>query len=870
MASQPPPHRDAFGRDGLPYAIPEVDTSSSLEDAGADEGHFLHAPSPPSTSEPPPPPSFDPNTHLPQSILSEARRVRFSGHTISDVNAPRRPAPILAPHPRPGGPTVTVRAPPADVVNDANNPAAAAPSSPSSLPPSSPSLRRSNHPGPLGLADRIPGYRASPLAETNLSYAQRPSEEEDTRDRNGSESHDESDGKRNPNDSQDSAEGSGSNSVSREKEAAAAQQQHEGLSAEQADAPLAGLSVRELDKRGLNGQAIVELRQHLERLENGDAVSIASGSDLAGRRSEERPVTAPETSAPVSGQTSGTATPSDGSYNPIEDSDLDHVPILPGEVDGMPAPSRHKTTSHEIPLIGLDVDKVEEGVKSALDRARSLFHKRKDDSDPEKAEEGRGDDGSGPTNRKSVPVQTSTGIRGTEKKRRPSRYERQAARLVRSHRLMMGLGGGHGSGSEVALPPSEDMLHPDKPVNKDHLPDDSNASTPDATETAGRLDARPVANGGVLGNLLMLYEQQQRQQQEDLRVAAGAPTEAGSEISGDARTAPSSDLSRSKPPSSLGSAVPGQNPFGVRPRPLSRMGSALPSPTSTVPMSDAQRKNYHPSKAALTEMGKATKSLASSAAKDFGMEYEMEERPRAARSGAGVAGALVATAGNLVGAVSPVHAQLGPNPYRPGFTLNRYLLPEMDQKTMRRTAKLIAQASGPVPKQRRGRTPGSGSITPGGWRTPGGLTTPGGGFQSTATTPTGDTGAPSAPEPSTSASEGPLQHHSRLSLPSKKHSFAGSISHPQASLRNFRHHGHATPDGSETQVDYFGIGAAEQLRSQQKEAKHDKERWQRQVRKRAKRTKKEEIYVSSCFFFLFLVDTSLVYAGVDDTREHTC
>ena len=94
------------------------------------------------------------------------------------------------------------------------------------------------------------------------------------------------------------------------------------------------------------------------------------------------------------------------------------------------------------------------------------------------------------------------------------------------------------------------------------------------------------------------------------------------------------------------------------------------------------------------------------AANEVGFEDVTDERPKASRSAGGVVGGLIATTGNLIGAVSPYHAQLGPNPKRPGYTLDRYLLPEMNAKTLKRTAEAVASAA-PRPYRRSQSQPGT-------------------------------------------------------------------------------------------------------------------------------------------------------------------
>lgn len=57
-------------------------------------------------------------------------------------------------------------------------------------------------------------------------------------------------------------------------------------------------------------------------------------------------------------------------------------------------------------------------------------------------------------------------------------------------------------------------------------------------------------------------------------------------------------------------------------------------------------------------------------------QMQNSDRPKAARSGAGVFGALIQEAGNLSAAATPAASALAPAARRPGYQLNRYSLPD--------------------------------------------------------------------------------------------------------------------------------------------------------------------------------------------------
>lgn len=277
------------------------------------------------------------------------------------------------------------------------------------------------------------------------------------------------------------------------------------------------------------------------------------------------------------------------------------------------------------------------GNESGWSKLRRILGFDTDDQDAADAAE-KGALGADATNYKHVPVHTSSGMRGGHS--RPSRFERKASQLVKAHKML-------GAKGDYHLPD----------INRGHLPG-SEASTPDVLETTQNLDARPVPTSGVLGQLLKLHESEAQPIS-----ASASPLDSAHGASESA----------------------GNTPLEIEP------GSSTPGSrrTSRRPQSIYHSATNHAEKIG-KEGGRVIKGVATEAGIDI------DERPKAARSAAGVVGALVATTGNLIGAVSPNHAQLGPNPKRPGYTLDRYMLPELNEKTLRRTAKIVSDRGAPM------------------------------------------------------------------------------------------------------------------------------------------------------------------------------
>ncbi|CEH14937.1 PHEROMONE-REGULATED MEMBRANE PROTEIN 10 [Ceraceosorus bombacis] len=541
-----------------------------------------------------------------------------------------------------------------------------------------------------------------------------------------------------------------------------------------------------------------------------------------------------------------------GSYDPAADSDLDHIDVIPGETDGMPSrPRRRKTQQQK------REDEQEEQPKGWA-RLRAILRKPAEDEEgdekglPTTTADVGNDEASGPTNRKSVPVTTSTGTHSGPR-HRPTRFEREAARLVKAHRLMTGqsvesdgMPGGAAAAGLGRMPT----------MSRKHL--DSEASTPDALDTAANLDARPVAAGGVLGNLLRLYEQQQREaarKQKEL-----AESRATSPLS----TPPVSGVrGGAGAPANLSDLVAAE---------LARETAATASSIGPVPAdarSKARRRSYwsaentgganSPGPAALAgafvaegtaKIAGATKKVAQVAARESGIDDAVDDRPKAARSNAGTIGGLVAVTGNLIGAVSPWHAQLGPNPKRPGYTLDRYLLPEMNEKTLRKTAEIVADAA---PRPRRS-APGTPHL-PGIGTSVSSSPHPNDSSETAAASPQDGAASPhkTASRPA-SVLLGPARRNTDATVGGNAHRKGSSLSqfsshlygkHGWRSNVNTPDHGWRsnvnTPDvyTADSGGDYFGRADPEM------DDKLQKLEWQRKLKKRAKdKRKKEEIFIT--------------------------
>ncbi|PWN35805.1 DUF1212-domain-containing protein [Meira miltonrushii] len=589
----------------------------------------------------------------------------------------------------------------------------------------------------------------------------------------------------------------------------------------------AGLSLssaKALDERALDDRAFLELQRELQRHETTtvsdlnaqDPDEAYEGEDRATeldhhpvstRRRRNRPDT-PDWSSGATTPVTDTTSES-GSYDPANDSDLDHMELVPGETDGLPSRRRRTEEEDERPRGWARL----RGLLSNKDALKPAD----DDEEAQKQNEKSYEEG-GPTNTKSVAVTTSTGTRPAGPRSRATKYEREAAKLIRAHKLMTGRGAAEDSTGDVGVGPTLGM-------RRDHL--DSGASTPDALDTAANMSAKPVTSGGVLGNLLRLYEQQQKEEREAKVRKAGFESQGTSPMStpalGDQMgNATYSDVVRSE--------------IGKRERneKIAFDQTGFSSPNSA----NVRRRKYGSGTSpgglgvaaigAVGNLAGASKKAVALAANQAGLdtlEEAVEERPKSARSSAGVFGALVATTGNLIGAVSPHHAQIGPNPKRPGYTLDRYLLPEMNAKTLRRTAEIVADAA-PKPFFRsQPATPGHHSPSA---------------IARKETQDSNETQAATPPSGSQTPKKRPSSLvNTRGIIHSRKNSGGNHHLHIPGMHPFGRTHSNVnTPDAlnAADRSDYFGSEVDERMAKQE---------WQRKLRKRAKdKRKKEEIFIT--------------------------
>ncbi|EST08120.1 protein of unknown function DUF3815 [Kalmanozyma brasiliensis GHG001] len=583
-----------------------------------------------------------------------------------------------------------------------------------------------------------------------------------------------------------------------------------------------------LDEQGLDNRAFLELQRELRRHEarNDETASHPSwqeaqpDADPSGRdrlaqvfmdrerdreerrrRQRSRGVGGNETPGSF-GDLSGATTPgsatTESSYDPANDSDLEYIDLIPGETDGMPTRIKKRK----------DEPAADQQPKGWA-KLRGIFGKPPVDEEDqeEKGEVGpsaASHDQGGPTNKKAVPVETSSGLHtGDGPRRKPTKFEREAVRLVRQHKLTQ---------------ERQDALNR---IGRAHLPD-TGASTPDPMETAMNLDARPVTSGGVLGNLLRLYEQQQREAKSAATSSVASASEYNMDGDGEHRFNETPEQIQAKLDS------PGfqrkLDRYEKR-RGMSMQSISLPSPKLTQTFAKVGN-------VALNTSSKVVRGVAT----ETGIDSALDERPKAARSDAGVFGALVATTGNLIGAVSPQHAQLGPNPKRPGYSLDRYLLPEMTAKTLKRTAQIVADAA-PAPYR------------------PSNLGSPlASRSRSLPTSPDGERRDSSTQANSPIASGYTTPHKKRPSsimhFPSRTMTGGSSADGtgarkrhhllPGAMSRHWTHSNVNTPDANAgLGPDYFGP-EAEKMHSD-----YHKQEWQRKLRKRAKdKKRKEEIFIT--------------------------
>ncbi|CAO1617635.1 unnamed protein product [Sympodiomycopsis kandeliae] len=580
-----------------------------------------------------------------------------------------------------------------------------------------------------------------------------------------------------------------------------------------------------LDNEGLDNRAFLELQRELQRHEaqddthNGDSWPAGRSSALedalqthAKSRAEQRRAYRRPGNDTPDWATSGTSTPGEytsdsGSYDAAADSDLDHIDFMAGEVDGMPSKQKRKK------------EEVAAEEPRGWAKLRGLMGIAKSPPVDAEAQEKLPHEAGGPTNLKSVPVTTSTGTRQGPRSR-PNKFEREAAKLVRAHKLMTG----QSDPSESSNAPGIANRMPS--ISRRHL--DSEASTPDPLETAARMDARPVPSGGVLGNLLKLYEQQQQEERSKARSSGMSTADGTSMASTPDRDLPAGrdDLSESiadglreeNEKASLSGAapvVPPSGAAGANRRPIfDNRKSWAPSASSGVGWARDGGSKF------ATATGTAAIKTFKTVANEAGFDDVADERPKAARSGAGVVGGLIATTGNLIGAVSPHHAQLGPNPKRPGYTLDRYLLPEMNAKTLKRTQEALATAAS-RPTRRSHSQPGTPGV-----RSPPSMTDKTAGGSGTG---------PSTPNEKKPRSIYAPTHSRKHS--SKMLHLAGNKLHGMKAWSTNSAMNTPDPNSALDQGDYFGNAEDDERLAKQE--------WQKKLKKRSKdKRRKEEIFIT--------------------------
>jgi hypothetical protein len=168
----------------------------------------------------------------------------------------------------------------------------------------------------------------------------------------------------------------------------------------------------------------------------------------------------------------------------------------------------------------------------------------------------------------------------------------------------------------------------------------------------------PVATGAsVLSSLLALYGQQNGME-------SGATSAATSRTNSDEDDSSSDDgggMSRAQ----LRAAALEQANANTFMTPNRQSTDFVPLHKSRSALSVADRPHSPPSKF-VDQMKRSMKIVKDS------------DRPKAARSGAGVFGALVQNTNNLAGYAAPVNASLAPAANRPGYQLSRYSAPDVN------------------------------------------------------------------------------------------------------------------------------------------------------------------------------------------------
>ncbi|KAI0643470.1 DUF1212-domain-containing protein [Trametes meyenii] len=225
--------------------------------------------------------------------------------------------------------------------------------------------------------------------------------------------------------------------------------------------------------------------------------------------------------------------------------------------------------------------------------------------------------------------------------------QQQAQKVVRAHRygFLRGLGGGNRHRRSKSQEPLAEHERRGRQMRKGFFSLDRNAPGADVEKSAeGRRENKDAAPKGVLSTLLSFYE-------PSTGFQSGMSTPARSSL----------DESR---PSSMYSSGTLNNANANGSASTTSSGVLMPPP----PVPNREGHSY-PS---LPNM--STNSLRPPThpwTRGFGLG---DARPTAARSGAGVFGPLIASAGNIAGVAAPTPATVAPNCKRPGYHLSRYSL----------------------------------------------------------------------------------------------------------------------------------------------------------------------------------------------------
>jgi hypothetical protein len=183
----------------------------------------------------------------------------------------------------------------------------------------------------------------------------------------------------------------------------------------------------------------------------------------------------------------------------------------------------------------------------------------------------------------------------------------------------------------------------------------------------------------VLSSLLALYGQNMPGSEATSAASSRAPSEAGSSDDEISRRTKASDATLVTTArnhgwdGSMGNnlATPAGEPEG--PIPAGPVGRRISVARPAAELETGQNLTKHLSESKPENSSPGIMSFFKKAKHDI----SERDRPKAARSGAGVFGALIQNTGNLSGAATPAASTLAPAAKRPGYQLSRYSLPDV-------------------------------------------------------------------------------------------------------------------------------------------------------------------------------------------------